>query len=67
MRFLRRFDTEQRPPANGDGGSTSADLLTQLRSRGDRLLAVGDDAIQRTLASANSEAFLRAGRQQGGE
>lgn len=67
MRFLRRSDDEQRPPANADGGSTSDDLLRQLRSEGDRLLAAGDEAIQRALADNNSEAFLRAGRQQGGE
>jgi hypothetical protein len=66
MRFLQRRD-EQRQPASGDGGSASDDLLRQLRSEGDRLLAAGDEAIQRALAGANSEAFLRASRQQGGE
>ncbi len=67
MRFLRRFDEEQRRPAQGDGGSASDERLRQLRSEGDRLLAAGDEAIQRALAGTNSEAFLRAGRQQGGE
>jgi hypothetical protein len=67
MRFLRRFGDEQRRPGNGDGGSASGDLLQQLSSEGDRLLAAGDEAIQRALATNNSEAFLRAGRQQGGE
>jgi hypothetical protein len=67
MRFRQRLDDEEHHPASGDGGSGSEDLLRQLRSEGDRLLAAGDEAIQRALAGANSEAFLRAGRQQGGE
>jgi hypothetical protein len=67
MRFLRRVNDEQRRPANGAGGSASDDLLRQLRSEADRLLAAGDEAIQHALEGTNSEAFLRAGRQQGGE
>jgi hypothetical protein len=66
MRFLQRFNNEQRP-AGGDGDSSPDGLLQQIRSEGDRLLAAGDEAIQRALAGSNSEAFLRAGRQQGGE
>jgi hypothetical protein len=67
MRFLQRFNDEQRRPAGGDGDPGSDNLLQQLRSDGDRLLAAGDEAIQRALAGTNSEAFLRASRQQGGE
>jgi len=68
MRFLHRFNNEQRPAVgNGDGDLDSGGLLQQIRSEGDRLLAAGDEAIQRALAGSNSEAFLRAGRQQGGE
>ena len=67
MRFLQRFNDEQRRPASGDGESGSDDRLRQLRSEGDRLLAAGDEAIQRALAGSNSEAFLRAGRQEGGQ
>jgi hypothetical protein len=67
MRFLQRNDQEQFPPTGGDGGPSSADRLRQARSEADRLLAAGDEAIQRALAGNNSEAFLRAGRQQGGE
>jgi hypothetical protein len=66
MRFLQRFNNEQRQ-AGGDGDSGSDGLLEQIRSQGDQLLAAGDEAIQRALAGSNSEAFLRAGRQQGGE
>jgi hypothetical protein len=67
MRFLRRFNDEERRLASSEGRPCSDDLLQQLRSDGDRLLAAGDEAIQRALADTNSEAFLRAGRQQGGE
>ena len=66
MRFLQSSDDRQRRPG-GEDGSGSGDLLQQLRSEGDRLLAAGDEAIQRALAGADSEAFLQAGRQQGGE
>lgn len=67
MRFLHRFDEEQHHPAPDDGGSASDDPLQQLRAEGDRLLAAGDEAIQRALGNANSEAFLRASMQQSGE
>ena len=67
MRFLQRINDQQPQQAGGDGEQDSGDLLQQLRSQGDRMLAAGDDAIQRALAGSNSEAFLRAGRQQGGE
>lgn len=66
MRFLQRLNNEQRQ-AGGDGDPGSGGMLEQIRSEGDRLLAAGDEAIQRVLAGSNSEAFLRAGRQQGGE
>jgi hypothetical protein len=68
MRFLHRFNNEQRPAGGDDDGDQgSGGVLQQIRSEGDRLLAAGDEAIQRALAGSNSEAFLRAGRQQGGE
>jgi len=67
MRFLQRFNDQQLRQAGGDGDPGSADLLQQFRSQGDRLLAAGDEAIQRALAGSNSQAFLRAGRQQGGQ
>ncbi|HVS03945.1 MAG TPA: hypothetical protein VMT16_14360 [Thermoanaerobaculia bacterium] len=40
--------------------------LARLRARGDDFLAAGDEAIERAL-SGDSEAFLRANRQEGGE
>jgi len=66
MRTLQRFNDEQRSSAGGDG-SAGPDNLTQLRADSDRLLAAGDAAIQNALAGSNSEAFLRASRQQGGQ
>ena len=50
----------------GAGGEGSSDSLEQLRASGERMLAAGDDAIRRAL-SGDSEAFLRANRQRGGE
>ena len=67
MRFLNLFEHEQHRRVNGDGGPAAGDPLDQTRSEGDRLLAAGDEAIQRALAGSNSEEFLRASRQQGGE
>jgi hypothetical protein len=65
MRFLNRNrDEEQAPhrtPENPAGGN-----LEQLRLAGEELLAAGADAIAVTL-STDSEAFLAATRQQGGQ
>lgn len=63
MRFRNR-DEEQpqvRVPENPTGGN-----LEQLRLAGEELLAAGADAIALTLSS-DSEAFLEATKQQGGQ
>ena len=49
------------PPGTDDG-----DGLDAARSRADRLLRAADDAIARAL-SGNSERFLEATRQSGGQ
>ncbi len=67
MRFLQRFDDQQLHLAPGDGGPASGDPLEQSRADGERLLAAGDEAFRRALGSGNSEAFLRASKQSGGE
>jgi hypothetical protein len=67
MRFLQRLNDQQHIHAGADDDSGAADQLQQARADGDRLLAAGDQAIQRALAGSNSEAFLRAGRQQSGQ
>jgi hypothetical protein len=66
MRTLHRLNDEQFRPAGGDG-STDPGNLTQLRAEGNSLLAAGDEAIRRALSGNNSEDFLRASRQQGGQ
>lgn len=67
MQLLQRLDRSQRNDGIGNGDPTADDRLQEARMLGDRLLAAGDEAIQRALARGNSEAFLRAGRQQGGQ
>jgi hypothetical protein len=67
MRFQFRSrddrEREQRPTANATapGGN-----LAQMRLAGEALLAAGADAINRTLSS-DSEKFLAASTQQGGQ
>jgi hypothetical protein len=58
---LERHDTQQ-PAA---GGSQGRDL-DQVRREGEALLRAGDEAIRRGL-SGDSERFLTASRQQGGQ
>jgi len=52
-------------PAGGGGDSSGG--LDRQREQVNRFLAAADEAINRALANSNSEAFLRANRQQGGE
>lgn len=51
-------------PGGGEGGGGSN--LSNLRSLGERHLSAADAAIARTL-SRDSQTFLTANRQQGGE
>lgn len=66
MRFLERSVEQPRNRLNTDGDSGAGDPLAETRTLAERLLALGDQAIQRVL-SGNSESFLNASRQQGGE
>lgn len=65
MRFLERFRNESEQNQNaspaGDGNQ-----LSELRQAAEELLAAGADAINRTL-SKNSEAYLSATQQHGGQ
>jgi len=63
MRERERRHNEERPapPATAGGGN-----LDGLRAAGNDFLAAGDDAINRAL-SGDSERFLAASRQEGGE
>jgi hypothetical protein len=63
MRQKERQDNT--PPSGGSGNAAGG--LDRLREQANRFLAAGDEAIDRALASSDSEAFLRANRQQGGE
>ncbi len=63
-REQRRNDERRDPEAPGQG--PSAQNLARRRQAGSDLLASADEAINRAL-SADSEAFLLANRQEGGE
>lgn len=59
----RQHDERQRPQ---DGGVPGGDNLGAIGDAAARLVAAGDAAIDRAL-SGDSDAFLRANRQQGGQ
>ena len=63
MRQKERQDN--RPPTGGGGDSGGG--LDRLREQANRFLAAGDAAIDQALGNSDSEAFLRANRQHGGE
>jgi hypothetical protein len=48
------------------GSDSEGDSLEQIRQTANEFLAAGDEAIRRAL-SGDSEAFLRANRQHGGQ
>jgi len=64
MRFLTREDDQQTHARSNEGPDGRLDAI---RAEGSQLLSAADDAIQKALAGSNSETFLRATRQQGGE
>jgi hypothetical protein len=64
MRQRQRQDN--RPPTGG-GGDPGGGGLSHLREQANRFLEAGDEAIDSTLADIDSEVFLRANRQAGGE
>lgn len=67
-----RLRERRREDDAGPGGEPSADGapdgggLQALRREGEEFLAAGDEAINRAL-SGDSQAFLTASRQQGGQ
>jgi hypothetical protein len=62
----RERNNEGMPGGPGGGAADDAGDLDRRRADGERFLAAGDAAIRRAL-SGDSEAFLRANRQRGGE
>lgn len=66
MRFLNRNREQEQLQQNPTPENPAGGNLSQLRLAGEELLAAGADAISRTLSS-DSEAFLAATKQQGGQ
>lgn len=66
MRFLQRVNDGQ-PNNGGNDEPGSSEALLEARAQAERLLAAGDEAIRRALGNSDSEAFLRASRQTGGQ
>lgn len=68
MRFRERAndDLHEQEQQNPPSGTPAGENLDRLREAAELLLAAGGDAINRAL-SGNSEAFLAANRQQGGQ
>ena len=64
MRFRDLFNRPDEPPDGPAPGSSRPP--SELRRRADDLLEAGDEAIRRALSS-NSEQFLAANRQEGGQ
>ena len=61
---LRDRNRDDGQPATG--GAPGENNLDEIGAQAARLLAAGDDAIERALSN-NSEAFLAANRQHGGQ
>jgi hypothetical protein len=62
----RKRPHEPREPLQARSDTAEGSDLDAARTEADRLLAAADDAIERAL-SADSQTFLRAIRQQGGQ
>jgi hypothetical protein len=65
MNLRERINPGRMAQPLSDGGN-DGDNLERLRQTASEFLAAGDEAIRRAL-SGDSEAFLRANRQQGGQ
>lgn len=63
---MRQKERQDNMPPEGAGGDSGGGL-DHLRDQANRFLAAGDEAINRALANSDSETFLRANRQQGGQ
>jgi hypothetical protein len=64
MRFLVRQDEI---PTRGTGGGEPESGLESLRVQGRQHLDAADAAIRNALGTSDSETFLQAGRQEGGQ
>ena len=61
-----RLQDPNTAPRGSDSAPGANTTLGELRRAGEDLLALGDEAIRRAL-SGDSEGFLRANRQEGGQ
>jgi hypothetical protein len=66
IKLNQPIENEMEPGDDGHPGDVEAGQLRQHRQAGEELLAAGDAIINRAL-SGNSQAFLLANRQQGGQ
>lgn len=66
MEPSERHNEQQRRMPDQNGVDAGSGNLDALRNAGNSFLRAGDEAIRRAL-SGDSEAFLRANRQRGGE
>ena len=63
----RRLHDDTGPEGNPQASSPDGSNLENFRSAGEDFLSVGNEAIQKALSKGNSEAFLAANRQAGGQ
>ncbi len=63
----RRREDQELPAGNGAGPGGDPNQLNDLRQAGMRFIQAGGDAVDRALAQGNSEAFLSANTQEGGQ
>lgn len=63
---MRQRERQDDRPAPSTGASPQSGL-DRARDEAKQFIAVGDDAINRALGNNDSEAFLRANSQRGGE
>ena len=66
MSIRERLNDESSRQADSSCGQSGGDNLESLRAAGQGFLTAGSDAINRAL-SGDSEAFLKASEQQGGQ
>lgn len=66
MREIRREENVLQSGGTPEG-RVGGESLVNLHSAAQEFLAAGDNAIKNALATGNSEAFLEANRQEGGQ
>lgn len=68
MKFReKRHNDKPEPDNDPQGTGPQGSKLKNLRSAGEKFIAAGDEAIRKAISNGNSEAFLAASRQAGGQ